>query len=83
MEALSNIANTYYNMGNYDRAINDWINILTRFRNQTEFTDNQLATIQDALIGLELALQYVNKEDLLAELLVLPDTFSANISNSN
>lgn len=75
LEALSNIANTYYNMGNYDRAINDWINILTRFRNQTKFTDNQLATIQDALIGLELALQYVNKEDLLAELLVLPDTF--------
>ncbi len=75
LEALSDIANTYYNMGNYEKAVYDWINILTRFRNQIEFTSNQLATIQDALVGLELALKHVDNEDLLAELLVLPDTF--------
>ena len=76
LEALTDIANTYYNMGNYERAVNDWINILTRFRNTTKFTENQLAIIHDALIGLELALKRVdNKDKLLNELLVLPDTF--------
>lgn len=63
-------------MGNYERAVNDWINILTRFRNTTKFTENQLATIHDALVGLELALKRVNnKDELLNDLLVLPDTF--------
>jgi len=76
LEALTDIANTYYNMGNYERAVNDWINILTRFRNTTKFTENQLAIIHDALIGLELALKRVdNNDQLLNELLVLPDTF--------
>ncbi len=76
LEALTDIANTYYNMGNYERAVNDWINILTRFRNTTKFTENQLATIHDALVGLELALKRVNnKDELLNDLLVLPDTF--------
>ena len=76
LEALTDIANTYYNMGNYERAVNDWINILTRFRNTTKFTENQLAIIHDALVGLELALKRVdNNDQLLNELLVLPDTF--------
>ena len=76
LDALAEIANAYYNMGNYAKAVDDWINLLSRFRNTTQFNEKQLATIHDALVGLELALKRLDdKDEILAELLVLPDSF--------
>ncbi|MEN6444837.1 MAG: tetratricopeptide repeat protein [Candidatus Cloacimonas sp.] len=74
-EALSDIANAYYNMGNYEKAIDDWINILAHFRNTVDFDDQQYNVIQDALNGLELALKKVNNENVYNEMLALPDSF--------
>ncbi len=77
LPALGGIANAYYNMGNFTQAVKDWISILTRFRNQSAFSDNDLATIRDALLGIELGMKRIDNIDMTSELLALPDTFTS------
>jgi len=77
MAALGDIANAYYNMGNYSKAVDDWLNILIRYRNTTEFGNADLATVRDALLGLELGLKRLDNFDTLYQMLNLPDTFSS------
>ena len=78
LAALGDIANAYYNMGNYDQAIEDWLSILKRFRNTTQFDESDQRVVRDALVGLELGLKRANTEDYLAEVLSLPETFNSS-----
>ncbi len=77
LAALAGIANAYYNMGNYEKAVNDWISLLTRFRNTTEFSDRDLGVIKDALLGIELGMKRIDDIAMTSELIALPDTFSS------
>ncbi|MDD4310768.1 MAG: tetratricopeptide repeat protein, partial [Candidatus Cloacimonetes bacterium] len=76
--AMSDVANIYYNMGNYGKAITDWLNILKRFRNTKQFTDSDRDVIRNSIVGLELGLKRSNTEDYFDELLTLPDTFQSS-----
>jgi tetratricopeptide (TPR) repeat protein len=75
--ALGSIANSYYNMGNYQQAVSDWLNILKRFRNNVSFNDAEIGLIKDTLLGVELGIGRLDKLELLDELINLPDTFSS------
>lgn len=77
MAALGDIANAYYNMGNFERAVTDWLNILKRFRNTREFSDSDLSSIRDALTGIELGMKRFENLDLINELLIMPYTFTS------
>jgi tetratricopeptide (TPR) repeat protein len=77
LAALGDIANAYYNMGNYERAVTDWLNILKRFRNTKEFTDTSLASIRDALKGIELGMKRFENQEFIDELLIMPFTFDS------
>lgn len=77
LPALSSIANSYYNMGNYPQAVNDWVNILIRFRNHTEFSNSDMAIIKDSLLGLELAFNRDRDEGRISDLVALSDTFAS------
>jgi tetratricopeptide (TPR) repeat protein len=77
LAALGDIANSYYNLGNYERAVEDWINVLKRFRNSRQFSDSDLTSIRDALTGIDLGMKRFYNQDLIDELLVLPDTFDS------
>lgn len=73
--ALAGIANAYYNMGNFGRAVQDWVSLLTRFRNKTEFQDAEMTVIKDAILGLELGMKRLDDVQMISELIALPDTF--------
>ncbi len=77
LSALDGIANAYYNMGNFEKAVNDWTSILSRFRNKTEFTDSELSVIKDALLGIELGMKRINDISMTSELIALPETFGS------
>lgn len=77
LAALGGIANAYYNMGNFEKAVTDWINLLSRFRNTADFSDSDLAVIKDALLGLELGMKRIDDIGMTSELIALPDTFSS------
>lgn len=75
LSALAGIANAFYNMGNYNKAVQDWINLLSRFRNKTDFTASELAVVKDAILGLELGMKRLDNIQMISELIALPDTF--------
>ncbi len=77
LSALSSMANSYYNMGNYLQAVEDWVNILKRFRNSIDFSDNELAIVKDALLGIDLGIKRLDGIELTDDLISLPDTFSS------
>jgi tetratricopeptide (TPR) repeat protein len=77
LSALSNMANSYYNMGNYMQAVEDWINILKRFRNSVNFSDSELAIVKDALLGIDLGIKRLDGLEITDDLISLPDTFSS------
>ncbi len=77
LSALNDIANTYYNMGNFNQAMNDWISILTRFRNHTQFDTMEQTVVRDALLGLELGLGRMQSSSIMEEILSMIDTFSS------
>lgn len=77
LSGLNSIANSYYNMGNYQQAINDWINILIRFRNSSDFQNSDMVIIKDALLGLELAFNRDRTNSKIDELVEMTDTFAS------
>jgi len=77
LNALDEIARSNYNLGNYDQAIEDWLNILIRFRNQKAFDEQETTLIKDILLGLEMAYKKSSNEELSDRLLMIPETFSS------
>lgn len=77
LSALNDIANTYYNMGNFKQAITDWLNILKRFRNNTRFDEQELTVVRDALLGVELAVGRFSNNAILEDITALTETFAS------
>ncbi len=75
--ALGDIANAYYNMGNYTKAVDDWLNILIRYRNIVNFENTDLDVVRDAILGIELGLKRIDDIDMLDKLMTMTDTFSS------
>lgn len=76
-QALVDIANSYYNMGNYEQAVEDYLNLLVQFRNNREFTEEETEIVRSALLGLELGMSRVDNEELTDRLLMMPETFNS------
>ncbi|MBP7310165.1 MAG: tetratricopeptide repeat protein [Candidatus Cloacimonetes bacterium] len=73
--ALADIANAYYNLGNYEQAVEDYLNLLVQFRNKREFTEEETAIVRSALVGIELGMRKVDNQDYINRLLMMPETF--------
>jgi tetratricopeptide (TPR) repeat protein len=77
LSVLADVANSYFNMGNYEQAIADYANILRRYRNVAEFTTVDQALLREVFTGLEVSL--VRHDDLqaISELAAMIDTFKS------
>lgn len=75
--ALADIATAYYNLGNYEQAVEDYLNLLVQFRNQREFTEEETGIVRAALVGIELGMKKVHNQDLTDRLLMMPETFTS------
>jgi tetratricopeptide (TPR) repeat protein len=77
LPVLADIANSYYNMGNYAQAVQDYKNILSRYRNIREFSDADRALLGEVFTGLELSLKRADDQDLISDLAALSETFQS------
>jgi len=77
LPVLADIANSYYNMGNFTQAVQDYKNILSRYRNIREFSDADRALLAEVFTGLELSLKRADDDDMLADLAELSGTFQS------
>nr|MDK2850614.1 hypothetical protein [Candidatus Cloacimonadota bacterium] len=75
--ALADIANCYYNMGNYAQALEDYRNILLRFRNTKEFSSTDQSLLSEVFTGIELTLNRLDDPVLALEIAELADTFQS------
>lgn len=55
LQVMADIANTQYNLGNYESALTDYLNILRRFSRASSFNEEELALLREVFTGLELA----------------------------
>ena len=77
LPVLADIANSYYNLGNYGQASRDYMNILIRYRNHRVFNDDDRKILGDVFTGLELALKRADDPVLLQDALDLSGTFQS------
>lgn len=77
LPVLADIANSYYNMGNFDQAVLDYQNILSRYRNVREFSAADRALLGEVFTGLELSLKRADDPDLIEDVARLSETFQS------
>ncbi len=77
LPVLADIANSYYNMGNYRQALEDYRSILIRFRNLREFSSADQALLREVFTGIELTLRRLDDPMLAFDIAEMADTFQS------
>ncbi len=77
LPVLADIANSYYNMGNYDQALDDYRSILLRFRNVKKIEAADQALLNEVFTGIELTLRRLDDPVLAYDVAQLADTFQS------
>ncbi|MDD3104087.1 MAG: tetratricopeptide repeat protein, partial [Candidatus Cloacimonetes bacterium] len=77
LPVLADIANSYYNMGNYQQALSDYRNILLRFRNVNQIDAADRALLSEVFTGIELTLHRLDDPVLAHGVAQLADTFQS------
>ncbi|MDD3096167.1 MAG: tetratricopeptide repeat protein [Candidatus Cloacimonetes bacterium] len=77
LPVLADVANCYYNMGNFEQAVRDYISIISRFRNVRDFSDADRSLLGEVFTGLELSLKRAQNMELIEEIAELSDTFQS------
>jgi len=77
LPVLSDIANSFYNMGNYAQAFDDYRNILLRFRNVSEFSNADQSLLREVFTGIELTLGRLDDPVRAFDIAELADTFQS------
>ena len=77
LPVLADIANSYYNMGNYHQALSDYQNILLRFRNVNQIDAADQALLGEVFTGIELTLRRLDDPVLAYQVAQLADTFQS------
>lgn len=77
LPVLADIANSYYNMGNYRQALSDYRNILLRFRNINQIQAADQALLGEVFTGIELTLRRLDDPVLAYEVAQMADTFQS------
>ncbi len=78
LPVLADVANSYFNMGNYAQATTDYISILSRFRNVAEFKAGEQALLREVFTGLELSLARISDPVPAADLAAMIDSFQSH-----
>ncbi len=77
LPVLADIANSYYNMGNYHQALSDYQSIMLRFRNVSQIDASDQALLGEVFTGIELSLRRLDDPTLAYEVAQLADTFQS------
>ncbi|MCB5261086.1 MAG: tetratricopeptide repeat protein [Candidatus Cloacimonetes bacterium] len=77
LPVLADVANSYFNMGNFNQAIQDYLNILNRFRNTKSFGPTDQALLREVFTGLDLSLGRVERIGIIDEVSAMIDTFES------
>lgn len=74
LSVLNELANVYYNIGNYNQAVITWLNTIQRFSSKFPLTEEDFTFLTDVFAGLELGLRQAENEDLIEELVAMIDS---------
>lgn len=77
LPVLADVANSYFNLGNYAQATTDYISILRRFRNTKVFNDVDQALLREVFTGLDFSLSRISDPAQSMELMGMIDTFES------
>ena len=75
LQALSDLANIYYNLGKYEEALDYWMGVIRNFTSNTFLTDEELIFLSDVFTGIELSARKLRDTDKIAELADMIDLF--------
>ncbi|MDD4147487.1 MAG: tetratricopeptide repeat protein, partial [Candidatus Cloacimonetes bacterium] len=75
LPVLADVANSYFNLGNYHQATTDYMNILRRFRNIQDFNDADQALLREVFTGLDFSLSRIDDPAPSMELMEMADSF--------
>jgi len=77
IRVLNDVAKVYFNMGNYDGAIQTWNNVLRRYISKKGFTEEELTLLREVFAGLDYSFRLSPSEQYIDELLTMIDAFSS------
>ena len=77
LEALSDLANIYYNLGEYEEALDYWMGVLRNYTNNTYFTESELMFLSDVFTGIELSARKLQDPDKIIEINNMIDLFQS------
>ena len=78
VRVLNDIANIYFNLGNYDSATQTWINTIRRFTNSAPLKPDEITFVTELLTGLELGFRQGASLSLAEELIGMIDSFKSD-----
>lgn len=78
LAVLAEIANTQYNLGNYESALQDWINLLRRFTAKTSVSSEDQALLTEVFTGIEICSRRLDDTEHISQILELIDTFQSD-----
>ncbi len=77
IRVLNDIANVYFNMGNYDGAIQTWNNVLRRYISKKSFTEEELLLLKEVFAGLDYSFRHNPRDQFIDELITMIDAFQS------
>lgn len=78
LAVLAEIANTQYNLGNYEPALQDWLNLLRRFTAKTSVSAEDQALLTEVFTGIEICSRRLDDPEQISQILELIDTFQSD-----
>ncbi|MFA7028669.1 MAG: tetratricopeptide repeat protein [Candidatus Cloacimonadaceae bacterium] len=75
LQAMSDLANVYYNLGDYNEALDYWLGVLRNFTSNTYFSESELAFLSDVFTGIELSARKLQDPERITEISEMIDLF--------
>lgn len=76
--ALANIGSIYYNLGEHDMAIDTWMSLLKRYRDNQYFTEDEQVVLSSVFSGMLYSLRLSPSQKTLDEIDQIVETFRSD-----
>jgi len=78
LSVLAEIANIQYNLGNYAEALEDWLNLISRFTANTSVSPAEQPLLNEVFTGIEICARRLDDPDYIDRIVSIIDNFRSD-----
>lgn len=78
LEALAEVANINFNLGDYKESLDNWLNILRRFTAHRSLSDEELVFLNEVFTGIEVCCRRLGDQSSINRVAEMIDTFRSD-----